>query len=60
MSSMANETDARTCTSTGTKSHIITLNNYLNITNAMVSLMAPSASFDGKHVIVTYMTKLIC
>ena len=42
--SVAHGIDASTGTSTNTKGHIIPLNNHLNITNAMVSLMAPSAS----------------
>ena len=40
-SSMAKDTGASTGTTTWTKSHIIPLNNDLNMTNAMVSLMEP-------------------
>ena len=40
---IVNGTNASTGTSTSTKGHIIPLNNYVNIPNAMVSLMAPSA-----------------
>ena len=36
---------------TGTKNHVIPLNNYLNMMNAMMSLMAPSASYDRKNCI---------
>ena len=53
--SKAHVTDA----STGTKSHIIPLNNHPNIRNEMVKLMAPTASSDRKHVIATYGTKTI-
>ena len=42
--SMAHGTYANTGTRTSTKGHIIPLNNPLNITNAMVWMMAPSAS----------------
>ena len=49
-SPMAHDTDASTGTNTGTKSHIILLNNHLNMTNAMVSLMVSSTSCDRKHV----------
>ena len=40
-SSTTHDTDARIGTSTGTKSHIIPLNNHPNMTNAMMSLMTP-------------------
>ena len=49
-----------TGTSTGTKSHIIPLNNHLNMMNAMMSLMVTSASCDSKHIIAKYVSKLIC
>ena len=52
-----NDTDARTSTSTGTKCHIIPLNNHLNNRNAMVSLMTPSASCDRKHVTAMHIPK---
>ena len=55
--SMAHDTDTRTTASTGTKSHIITLNNHLNNINAILSLIAPSASCDRKHVIVMNVPK---
>ena len=42
--SIVNGNGASTGSSTSTKCHMIPLNNHLNITNAMVSLMAPSAS----------------
>ena len=54
---MAQDTDASTDTSTGTKSHIIHLNNQLYMTNAMVSLRAISASCDRKHFIAMYVPK---
>ena len=41
--SMACDTDARTGTRINTKSHMISLNNHFNMTNKIVSLMAPSA-----------------
>ena len=60
-SSMADDTDVCTGTSTDTKSHKIPLHNYLNMTNAMVSLMALSASYVGKHGIATCICqKLTC
>ena len=37
--------------------HIIPINNYLNMTNALVSLMAPSASCAKNHTIAMYMPK---
>ena len=43
-SGLISDTHAITGTSTGTKCHIISLNNHLNMPNAMVSLAAPSAS----------------
>ena len=43
--SMAHGTDVSTGTTTSTKGHTIPLNNHLNITNAILSLMAPSASY---------------
>ena len=46
VSVMAHNTDASTSTCIDTKSHIIHLNNHLSMTNAMVSLRAPSASCD--------------
>ena len=49
---------ANTGTSTGTKNHI-SLNNHLNMTNAMISLMVPLASNDKKHVIAMYLPKSI-
>ena len=56
-SPMAHDTDARTGTSIGTKSHIIPLNNHLNMTNTMVSLMAASTSCDSTHAIAIYIPK---
>ena len=55
---MAYDTDARASTSTGIKSDLISLNNHLNITNSMVSLMAPSASHDKKDATAMYMPKI--
>ena len=52
--SIANDTDASTSASTGTKSYVTPLNNHLNMTNAMVSLMAPSASCDRKDAIAMF------
>ena len=52
---MAHETDARTGTSTGSKSHIYHLSNHPNMTKAMVSLMAASESRNKKHATVIYM-----
>ena len=40
-----NGTDASTGTNTSTKGHKIYVNNHLNITNAMVLLMAPPESY---------------
>ena len=54
--SMAHDTEPST-SSTGTRSHIISLNNHLNITNAKVWLMSPSASCDWKYVIAIYILK---
>ena len=48
--SMAHDTDASSSISSDTKSHIIPVNNHLNKTNAMVSLLAPSALCDRKHI----------
>ena len=56
-SSMVLDTDASNGTNTVTISHIIPLNNHLNMTNAMVSWMAPSASCDRKHVTAMYIPK---
>ena len=42
---------------TGTKSHAIPLNNYLNMKNAMVSLIGSSASFGSKHAIAICISK---
>ena len=39
----------RTGTSTGTKCQIIPLNNHVNMTNVMISLMAPLALCNIKH-----------
>ena len=50
-----NDTDASTSNCTGTESHVIPLNNLLNMTNAKVSLMAPSALCGKKYVIAMYM-----
>ena len=58
--SMPCDTDTKTGTNTGRKSQMIPLNNHLNMTNAIVSLMTPSASGDRKHVIAIYMPKLLC
>ena len=52
-SSMAHDTD----TSTGTKTHTIPLNNHFHRTNAVVSLVAPCASCDRRHVIAMYMPR---
>ena len=52
--SVAHDTDANTSTSTGTKSHLIPPRNHLNMVNARVLLMAPSASFGRKHVTVIF------
>ena len=52
--SMVDDTDASSSTRTGTKSYITSLNNHLNITNTMVSLMVPSAPCDRKLVIAMY------
>ena len=41
LSAVAHDTDARTGNHTSIKGYIIPLNNHLNITNAVVSLMAP-------------------
>ena len=54
---MAHDTNAITGTSTGTKCHIVALNNHFNKTNAMVSLMTSSASCDNKYATVTYIPK---
>ena len=51
----SNDTDVSI--GTGTKSHIIPLNNHLNMLNAIVSLMATSAC-DRKHVIAMYVPKM--
>ena len=48
-SSVAHDTDAKSATSTGTKSHMLQLDNDLNITNAVMSFMAPSASYNRIH-----------
>ena len=37
--------------------HIIPINNHLNMANAKVSLIVPSASYDRKHVIAIYLPK---
>ena len=55
-SSIAHDTDIRTGTNHDTKV-IIPLNNPINVMNAMVSLMAPSVSFDMKHVLNMYVPK---
>ena len=47
---MTHDTDVRPGTTTGIKA-IIPLNNHLNMTNAMMQLMALSASCDRKHAI---------
>ena len=39
------------------QNHIIRLNNHFNMMNAVVSLMAPSASRNTKHVIAMYVPK---
>ena len=49
VSSIAHGTHASNSTSTSTKGHIVPLNNHLNIKNAIVSLIAPSA-LDYCHV----------
>ena len=54
---MAHDTDARTSIRTGTNGQIMPLNIHLNITNAMVSMMASSASCDKKHATAMYMLK---
>ena len=54
---MPMEHDTDTHTSTSAKSHLISLNNELNITYAMVSLIAPSVSCDRKHAIDLYIPK---
>ena len=46
-------------TSNGTKSHIIPLNNHLNIRRTMLSLMASSASCDRKHDIAMLMPESV-
>ena len=51
--SVKHDTDVNT----GTKNHIIPLNNHLNIRNAMVSLMVALSLCDRKHVIAIYMPK---
>ena len=44
--------DTSTCTSTSTKGYVILLNNHLNTTDAMVSLVAPSVShYCHVHVV---------
>ena len=50
--SVAHGIDISTGTHTSSKDHIMPLNNHLNISNAMVSLMDPQ-----HHVIAIYMTK---
>ena len=55
--SMANDTDASTNTRTGIKSHIIPLKYHLNKRNPMLSLIAPSGSYNRKHVITMYIQK---
>ena len=50
ISLMACDTDASKSTRAGTKCHILPLNSHLNMTTAMVSLMAPSRPYDSKHV----------
>ena len=57
-SSVADYTDASTGTSTTIKSLIIPLNNHLNMTNAMVSLMMPSASCYREHGIAMDVAKM--
>ena len=46
--SVAHNTDARTGMSTIIKRHKISLSNHPNMRNPMVSLMAPSASYNRK------------
>ena len=53
--SMPHDTVASAGTNTGTKSHIIPLNNHLNMTNATITLMTQSASYDRKHIMAMYM-----
>ena len=50
---MAHDMNARTGTSIGTKDHMIPL----NMTNAVVSLMAHSKLYDWKHVFAIYVPK---
>ena len=54
VSAMAHDNDASTDTKTGTRSHIIPLNYQLNMKNAMVPLIAMSASYDRKQVIAMH------
>ena len=46
----SHDTHFNTGTSTGTKSHVIPLIKHVNMTDAMVSVTAISASCDRKHV----------
>ena len=59
MAPMTHDTDASTGTSTGIKSYKILLNNHLNMTNAMVTLMALSASCDRKCFIAMHVQKIM-
>ena len=54
---MVHDTDTSTSTSTHTKCHIVPLNNHLNMTKAMLSLIAPSTLCDRKHVTAMYVPK---
>ena len=49
--------NASTGNSTDTNSHVTPLNNHLNMGNAKMSLLAPSASCDEKHIIALSMQK---
>ena len=56
---MVHDIASSTSTSTGTEIHA-SENNYLNMRNEMVSLMATATSCNRKHVVAMYMPKLIC
>ena len=57
-SSIEHDTNTRAGTPLTPESHIIPLNNHLNMTDAKVSLMVLSASCDRKHIIKMYVPKI--
>ena len=55
--SMKHDTYASTTTSTGTSSHTIPLNNHVNKTYSVLSMVASLVSCDRKHITAIYITK---